>query len=90
RREIAEAISTGRRPYGIDEEEEVAYELVLEILHNKRVSDATWRRAVQAFGEAGVVDLLGISGYYSFLAVILNAARTPPPPGARLLSRFPG
>jgi 4-carboxymuconolactone decarboxylase len=90
RRETAEAISTGRRPYVIDEEEDAAYELVFEILLNKRVSDATWRRAVQAFGEGGVVDLLGITGYYSFLAVVLNAARTPPPPGARLLSRFPG
>jgi len=45
---------------------------------------------VQAFGESGVVDLVGITGYYSFLAVILNAARTPPPVGAPLLSRFPG
>jgi 4-carboxymuconolactone decarboxylase len=90
RREIVEAISTGRRPIGTDEEEDAAYDLVLEILHNKRVSDATWRRAVQAFGDAGVVDLLGITGYYSFLAVILNAARTPPPPGARVLPRFPG
>ena len=90
RRETVEAISTGRRPIGTDEEEDAAYELALEILHNKRVSDATWRRAVQAFGEAGVVDVLGITGYYSFLAVILNAARTPPPPGARVLPRFPG
>jgi 4-carboxymuconolactone decarboxylase len=90
RREIVEAISTGRRPYATDEEEEAAYELVFEILLNKRVSDPTWRRAVQAFGEGGVVDLLGITGYYSFLAVVLNAARTPPPPGAPLLSRYPG
>jgi 4-carboxymuconolactone decarboxylase len=89
RREIAESISNGRRPYGTDEEEDAAYELVFEILHNKRVSDLSWKRAVAAFGEGGVVDLLGVTGYYSFLAVVLNAARTPPPSGGPLLSRFP-
>jgi 4-carboxymuconolactone decarboxylase len=90
RGEIVESIGNGRRPYGTDEEEDAAYELVFEILHNKRVSDPTWRRAIQAFGEGGVVDLLGITGYYSFLGVVMNAARTPPPAGGPLLSRFPG
>jgi len=89
RREIVESISNGRRPYGTDEEEDAAYELVFEILHNKRVSDLSWKRAVQAYGEGGVVDLLGVTGYYSFLAVVLNAARTPPPASGPLLSRFP-
>jgi 4-carboxymuconolactone decarboxylase len=89
RREVADAIANGRRPHGVDEEEEAAYELVFEILYNKRVSDPTWRRAAQAFGEAGVVDLLGTAGYYSFLAVVLNAARTPSPADAPALQRFP-
>jgi 4-carboxymuconolactone decarboxylase len=89
RREVADAIANGRRPLAIDEEEEAAYDLVFEILHNKRVSDFTWRRAAQAFGDSGVVDLLGTAGYYSFLAVILNAARTPSPADAPALQRFP-
>jgi 4-carboxymuconolactone decarboxylase len=84
-REVADAIASGRRPHGIDEEEEAAYELLFEILYNKRVSDPTWRRAAQAFGENGVVDLLGTAGYYSFLAVVLNAARTPSPADAPAL-----
>jgi 4-carboxymuconolactone decarboxylase len=88
-REVADAIANGRRPHPIDEEEEAAYELVFEILHNRRVSDPTWRRATQVFGESGVVDLLGTAGYYSFLAVILNAARTPSPADAPALQRFP-
>jgi len=87
--EVADAIAAGRRPYRLDEEGETAYDLVFEILHNKRVSEPTWRRAVQAFGESGVVDLLGVAGYYSFLAPFLNAARTPPPPGAPALQLIP-
>jgi len=90
RREVIDAVADGRRPYGCDEEEETALSLVSEILHNKRVSDATWRRAVQQFGESGAVDLLGLAGYYSFLGVVLNGARTPAPePQGAQLRRFP-
>jgi len=35
---------------------------------------------VQALGEQGVVDLLGIVGYYTMLSVVMNGAQTPPPP----------
>ena len=89
RHEIVDAIASGRRPFGIDQEEEAAYDLVFEILYNKRVSDPTWRRATQSLGESGVVDLLGTAGYFSFVAVVLNAARTPAPPGAPPLQLIP-
>jgi 4-carboxymuconolactone decarboxylase len=75
-RETADAIADGRRPDGLAADERVAYDLSLEILHNRRVSEETWRRALQTFGEQGVVDLLGLNGYYSFLATVMNAART--------------
>jgi 4-carboxymuconolactone decarboxylase len=34
------------------------------------------------FGERGVIDMLGVAGYYSMLAMIMNVARTPLPDGA--------
>jgi 4-carboxymuconolactone decarboxylase len=37
---------------------------------------------VATFGEKGVIDILGIQGYYTLLAMVLNTARTPVPPGA--------
>ena len=46
---------------------------------NKGVSDATWGRALALFGEGGVIDLIGINGYYSLLSMVMNAARTPRP-----------
>jgi len=75
-REMIEAIADGRRPDDLASEERIAYDLSLEILRNRRVSEETYRRAVQAFGEQGVVDLLALNGYYSFLATVMNAART--------------
>ena len=88
--EIAAAIAEGRRPPGMAEDEEIAYELSLEIHRTKRVSDATWKRAVAKFGEEGTIDLLGVNGYYTFLAMVMNAARTGLPKDVKEpLARFP-
>lgn len=90
RREIADAIADGRRPAGMAEDEEAAYDMATEILRMKRVSDATYRRAVARFGEEGVIDLLGVTGYYTFLAIVMNATRTALPENmAEPLKRFP-
>ncbi len=89
-RDVADAIADGRRPDKLSADEQAAYDLSIEILRNHRVSDETYRRAVAAFGEQGVVDLLGLNGYYALLAVVMNAARTPPPPTAAVpLRAFP-
>ena len=90
RPEIAAAIADGRRPSNMADDEEAAYDMSIEIQRTKRVSDATWNKAVAKFGEQGVIDLLGINGYYTFLAITLNAARTALPPNvAEPLKRFP-
>jgi 4-carboxymuconolactone decarboxylase len=90
RREIADAIADGRRPVGMAEDEDAAYDIATEILRAKRVSDATYRRAVAKFGEQGVIDLLGVVGYYNFLAIVMNATRTALPDNvAEPLRRYP-
>ncbi|MGH8633281.1 MAG: carboxymuconolactone decarboxylase family protein [Burkholderiales bacterium] len=87
---IADAIAEGRRPQGMKQDEEIVYELLTETLHNKSVSDATYARAVAKFGEAGVVDLVGLAGYYLMLAMIMNMARTALPAGkSPQLAPFP-
>jgi 4-carboxymuconolactone decarboxylase len=91
-REIADAIGEGRRPPRMAEDEAAAYEFAIELHHRKSVSDATYARALALFGERGVIDLTGICGYYSFLAMMMNVARTPAPadPGdAKPLAKFP-
>jgi 4-carboxymuconolactone decarboxylase len=90
RREIAEAIAEGVRPRSMADDEEAAYDLAIEILRLKRVSDPTYRRAVAKFGEQGVIDLLGVVGYYNFLAIVMNATRTALPANvAEPLKRYP-
>jgi 4-carboxymuconolactone decarboxylase len=79
--EIAQAIAEGRRPNGMAQDEEVVYDVLTEALQNKSVSDATYERGVQQFGEQNLVDLLAIAGYYAMLAMLLNVARTQLPEG---------
>ena len=86
--EIAKAVLEGRRPQSLPEDEEIIYEFCMELHRNQSVSDATYARALSKFGEQGVIDLVGVNGYYTFLAMVLNTARTPVPKGST--SALPG
>jgi 4-carboxymuconolactone decarboxylase len=77
------AIAHGRRPARMTADEATVYDYLRELHATQTVSDATYARAVAAFGEPGVVDLTAVAGYYATLAMILNVARTPVPPGDR-------
>ena len=83
RGEIVKAIVDGRRPAGMAEDEDAVYTLWDEVQRNQSVSDATYARVLGKVGEQGVIDVLGITGYYTMLAMVMNTARTPLPEGAK-------
>ncbi len=87
--DIVNAISEGRRPAAMSDDEEIVYEFTTELYKNKRVSDRTFERAEKRFGKKGVVDLLGLNGYYTLLAMQLNAAKYDIPRDGKKLSRYP-
>jgi 4-carboxymuconolactone decarboxylase len=74
--EVIDAIAAWRRPSGLADDEAAVYDFCIELHRQKRVSDETYARALALFGEKGVVDLMGINGYYTFLAMVMNAAQT--------------
>jgi len=78
---IVAAIQEGRRPDAMGAEETLVYAFSTELHHNKAVSDTTYARAVQTFGEQGAVEMAGINGYYTLLAMSMNMARTALPDG---------
>lgn len=86
---IVDAIRDGRRPAGMSEDEEIVYDFSIELHRTRRVSDATFARAEKRFGKNGVVDLVGINGYYTFLAMQLNTARYRIPEDGVPMPRFP-
>lgn len=77
--QAVDAIAQRRTPDFSREDEAAVYAAAREVLEDRKVSDATWARALALLGEHGIVDLLGIVGYYSMLSVMMNGAQTPPP-----------
>lgn len=75
-RDTATALAEGRRPADMAADEEVLWDFVSELIATAGSSDPTYARAVETFGEGGVIDILGIVGYYSTLSMIMNVART--------------
>ena len=78
----AETIATlaeGRHPPRMQDDEALVYALCNELHREHAVGDATWSAAVSRLGEQGVIDLIGLCGYYTLLAMVMNAAQTPLP-----------
>ena len=77
--QIVEAISKGRRPDAMSGDETIVYDFATELLSLQTVSDTAYAKAVERFGEHGVIDMIGVAGYYSFLSMMMNTARTAVP-----------
>jgi 4-carboxymuconolactone decarboxylase len=87
---IIAAVADGRRPERMADDEEALYDFCAELLHNQSVTDPTYARALSKFGEPGIVEAASIEGYYTYLSMIMNTARSPMPAGAKpALTAFP-
>jgi 4-carboxymuconolactone decarboxylase len=80
---IVEAIASGKRPSSMQPDEEVVYNFCTEVLTTKHASDANFHAAKEKFGERGVVDMLGVMGYYQFVSMLLNVDGYPLADGAQ-------
>ena len=67
-----EQIARGENPDLSDPMDIAVSRFTKELISTKRVSDATYRNTVEALGEKGTVDLTGLIGYYTLLAMTLN------------------
>lgn len=81
---IADAIAEDRRPEGMDPAAAAVWDVLDELHRTRGVSDGTYARALAELGEVGVVEVVATAGYYTTLAVVMNAARTPAPGGPLL------
>lgn len=70
---------------GFGETEQVIVKFAREVISEERVSSETFARAIDIFGEEGVMDLTGLIGYYSFVAITLKAFDVQRPADSELL-----
>ncbi|MDR6376365.1 carboxymuconolactone decarboxylase family protein [Paraburkholderia caledonica] len=68
----AEAIRAGRRPDFANPDDALIHDFASELYDTRRVSDATYAKAVERFGHAVVINLVGLLGYYALVAMTLN------------------
>ena len=80
---LIDAVAAGKRPTEMQPDEQAVYEFCHELLETRQVSDATFAAVKDKFGERGVVDLIGVMGYYHIVSMALNVDRYPLPEGAK-------
>jgi 4-carboxymuconolactone decarboxylase len=76
-----ESIRTGGTPVLAEKDEALVYRICNEIFRTQRLSDASFREAVSALGEQGLVEVIAIIGYYTLIGNMLNVFRVALPEG---------
>ena len=78
---IADDIAQGRRSAKMSEDEAIVYDFSRELHETHGVTDATYKRVLDRFGERGAMDLIAVNGYYVLVSMTLNVNRTELPGG---------
>ena len=81
-RETLQAFGAGANPEWPTEEDALLVQFCSQLLRTRRVSDATYARMQQLLGVQGTTDLVGLVGYYTLLALTLNAHEVEVPASA--------
>jgi 4-carboxymuconolactone decarboxylase len=78
---VIEAILAEQMPGGLSDEDATVLRYATELNRFNSVSDATYADALARFGERTVVELTALVGYYTMVAMTLNAHEIPLPEG---------
>jgi 4-carboxymuconolactone decarboxylase len=74
-------LQAGRAPASAPKDERALYEFISELHKTRRVSNKTYGRVHALLGDAGMVEFTGILGYYTLIAMTLNAFNVALPEG---------
>jgi 4-carboxymuconolactone decarboxylase len=80
-RQILVDLGAGNRPQAMKEDETTLYDFCTEMYRDRNVSDATFKSAVAKFGERGIMDVIGIIGYYDMVSMALIVQQATGKPG---------
>ena len=83
--EIVEAIQNHRRPESLGEDERLVYEIISELVETRTLSQPSYDRALAALGLDLLIELITAAGFYTMIAMVLNAFDAPVPTGERPL-----
>ena len=72
------------KPDNMKDDETIVWEFTTQLRRDHGVDDAIYARALEKFGEQGIMDLVAVNGYYDLVSMTLNVARVAPPADAEL------
>lgn len=81
--ELIEAVRLSQYPEFERDDEQVIYDFAAELVYNRFIQERTYAGAFDLLGDGGVVELAGLVGYYSMVAMSLNAFQVPLPKGTK-------
>jgi 4-carboxymuconolactone decarboxylase len=87
---IVAAIGAGRKPEKMKDDEAIVWEFTTQLRRDHRLDDAIYAKALEKFGERGIVDLIAVNGYYDTVSMTLNVAHVAPPADAEIPFRQAG
>src|SRR6202012_3189444 len=82
--EVLAAIGAGRRPDNMKDDEAIVWEFITQLRRDHGVDDAIYAKAMEKFGEQGIVDLIAVNGYYDVVSMTLNVAHVGAPADAKM------
>jgi 4-carboxymuconolactone decarboxylase len=82
--DIVAALGAGNKPAKMKDDEAIIWEFTTQLRRDHHVDDAIYAKAVDKFGENGVMDLVAVNGYYDVVSMTLNVAHVSPPKDAQL------
>ena len=68
---IANDIAAGKRPGNMKDDEAALYDFATALYVDRKVSDPIYKAALDKFGERGIMDIIGIIGYYDLVSMTL-------------------
>ena len=68
---VADAIAAGKRPDSMKDDEAALYDLATALYRDRKVADPVYQAALEKFGERGIMDIIGIIGYYDLVSMTL-------------------
>lgn len=69
---IIDAIALRRRPHFYNDDERLIHDFAAAVTERHKVSDELYNATVARFGVPGVVELIGLLGYYGLISMTLN------------------
>lgn len=84
---IISCLRAGAVPDNMSADEQMVYQVSQSLQETRQVSDSLYAKASSVLSEAGLVDLIGVLGYYTFVSMTLNCFQLKTPDGSTVFSK---